>query len=271
VFDEDTQTPLLYKSIARPMVRSVLNGKHATIFAYGQTGSGKTFTMQGDGKRESGQAGIIQLVASDIFRFMKQGDAARREFVVKVSYFEIYNEKIRDLLSEDLCSSQSRGSRDKLNTSSGSGNSAEEIKIRTNANGEVVIDVTQPEVTNVDEVLELLVEGNAQRVVAATDMNQHSSRSHAVFRLTVESRNPEEPLHLDSPVPEVVRVADFNLVDLAGSESVKLANNNTVVRQRETGKINKRYVTTIQNMSAFIFIFASAYKWIMLPSIVFWL
>ncbi|KAL3907691.1 MAG: hypothetical protein SGILL_008771, partial [Bacillariaceae sp.] len=252
VFDEDTQTPLLYKSIARPMVRSVLNGKHATIFAYGQTGSGKTFTMQGDGRSHGGQAGVIQLVASDLFRFMRQGEAARREFIVKVSYFEIYNEKVRDLLSEDPDGALSTGSRDKLNTSSGSGNSGNEVKIRTNSSGEVVMDVTQPEVANVDEVLDLLVDGNAQRVVAATDMNEHSSRSHAVFRLTVESRNPDEPLHLDSPVPEVVRVADFNLVDLAGSESVKLSNSNTVARQREAGKINKSLLaltTVIQSLS----------------------
>jgi hypothetical protein len=240
VFDEDIQTPLIYKSIARPMVRSLLNGKHATIFAYGQTGSGKTFTMQGDGKAQSGQAGIVQLVASDLFRFMRQGETARRDFVVKVSYFEIYNEKIRDLLSNDSGSCQSEGAEDRRNSPSLS--SDEDVKIRTNANGEIVMNVTQPEVKNVDEVLELLIEGNTLRVVAATDMNTHSSRSHAIFRLSVESRSPDQVVHLDSPLYDVVRVADFNLVDLAGSESVKMINTNSAVRQRESGKINKRYV-----------------------------
>lgn len=237
VFDEDIKTPLLYKSIARPMVRSVLNGKHASIFAYGQTGSGKTFTMQGDGKAQSGQAGIIQLVASDLFRFMGQGEAARRKFSVKVSYFEIYNEKIRDLLSDESSSNNSEPR--KKNTSTLSAD--DEVKIRTNASGEIVMNVSQPEVTNVDEVLELLIEGNTQRAVASTDMNAHSSRSHAVFRLTIESRNPEVEIHLDGPIHDVVRVADFNLVDLAGSESVKMTNTNSAIRQREGGNINKRY------------------------------
>jgi kinesin family member 11 len=237
VFDEDIQTPLIYKSIARPMVRSVLNGKHATIFAYGQTGSGKTFTMQGDGKAQSGQAGIVQLVASDLFRFMLQGEAARRVFVVKVSYFEIYNEKIRDLLSSDAESSQSEEPQDRRNC--GTLSSDEEVKIRTNANGEIVMDITQLEVTNVDEVLELLIEGNTQRVVAATDMNTHSSRSHAIFRLSVESRSPDKVLHLDGPLHDIMRVADFNLVDLAGSERMNSAN--SALRQKEGGNINRRY------------------------------
>jgi centromeric protein E len=203
---------------------------------------GKTFTMQGDGKAQSGQAGIIQLVASDLFRFMRQGVASRRSFVVKVSYFEIYNEKIRDLLSGDVgavTSSQRTPLKKGQNVSSDSLNSDDLITIRTDANGEIVVNVVQNEVSNVDEVLELLIAGNAQRIVAATDMNAHSSRSHAVFRLTVESRGMDDPLNLSAA--EVVRVSDFNLVDLAGSESVKLANTPSV-RQREGASINKRYV-----------------------------
>jgi hypothetical protein len=210
--------------------------------------------MQGDGKSTSGQAGIIQLVASDLFRFMRQGDAAHREFIVKVSYFEIYNEKIRDLISDDEGSNVSVGV-DKRNVSSSSvGSQGEDVKIRTNANGEIVVNVTQIEVSTVNEVLELLIQGNTQRVVAATDMNAHSSRSHAVFRLTVESRDPNEPVHLDSPVPEILRISDFNLVDLAGSESLKLTNSNTVARQREGANINKRcatFVSVIHRMNFF--------------------
>jgi len=195
--------------------------------------------MQGDGKERSGQAGIIQLAAADLFRFMRQGEAAQREFLVKVSYFELYNEKIRDLLSDDTDSAASNGGLDKRNTS-GSSNLEEDVKIRTNAEGEIVMNVIQNEVSNVDEVLELLVRGNHYRVVAATDMNTHSSRSHAVFRITVESRSKEdEPNLFDTEIHDILRVADFNLVDLAGSESVKLTNTNTVARQREGGKINK--------------------------------
>jgi hypothetical protein len=196
--------------------------------------------MQGDGKAQSGQAGIIQLVASDLFRFMRQGGASKRMFLVKVSYFEIYNEKIRDLLSEDvgIAVSQRKSDKKGLNVSSDSLNADDTITIRTNANGEIVVNVIQNEVVNVDEVLELLIKGNAQRVVASTDMNTHSSRSHAIFRLTVESREVgDDPVNLAAP--EVVRVSDFNLVDLAGSESLKLANTSNL-RQREGASINKR-------------------------------
>ena len=233
VFDEESQTPLIYKSIARPMVQSVLDGKHATIFAYGQTGAGKTFTMQGEGKKGSGQAGIIQLVASDLFRFMRMGPRSNRDYVVKVSYIEIYNERIRDLLSDDVGSTVSHGTPDSSNTPSAS---QPEVAVRTTGSGEVVIDCEQMEVNSVDEVLELLILGNTQRVVSKTDMNNHSSRSHAIFRLTIESSDKVDPAN---PVQEVLRVADFNLVDLAGSESVKYSNA-THLRLREGGKINQR-------------------------------
>lgn len=214
-----------------------LGGKHATLFAYGQTGSGKTFTMQGDGKRSGGQAGIIQLVTSDLFRFMKQGASLQREFVVKVSYIEIYNETIRDLLSDDAGSTMSHGSAAPPPRRQGRrGSHLDRVTIRTTASGEVVVNSIQNEVKSVDEVLEYLIAGNAQRKVAKTDMNQHSSRSHAVFRLTVESRLKED---MESGSDEIIRIADFNLVDLAGSESVKVSNT-TGIRQREGANINQR-------------------------------
>ncbi|CAJ1969196.1 unnamed protein product [Cylindrotheca closterium] len=247
VFDEETQTPLVYKSMARGMVKTVLAGKHATLFAYGQTGSGKTFTMQGDGKRSGGQAGIIQLVTSDLFRFMKQGKSTDREFVVKVSYIEIYNETIRDLLSDDAGSTQSHGSAPPPKRGR-RGSHLDRVNIRATASGEVVINSIQNEVKSADEVLEYLIAGNAQRKVAKTDMNKHSSRSHAVFRLTVESR-PKEPG--EGGVEEIVRISDFNLVDLAGSESVKMSGT-TGIRKREGANINQSLLslsTVIHSLS----------------------
>lgn len=228
VFDEEAHTPLVYESIARPMVPAVLNGKHATIFAYGQTGSGKTFTMQGGDKveSESDQAGIIQLVAADLFRFMRKDEvSSKKEFEVNVSYFEIYNEKIRDLLADDEESTSSNS-----NAFSTSSNRSDDLTIRTNANGEVIVNVEQKEVNNTEEALAVLVQGNAHRTVAATKMNAHSSRSHSVFRLTVKSRSVDDVSF---------RVSDFNLVDLAGSESLK-STKSTGIRQREGATINKR-------------------------------
>lgn len=230
VFDEDTQTSLVYKSIARPMIPAVLNGKHATIFAYGQTGSGKTYTMQGGEKVETGQAGIIQLVATDLFLSIGSEKASRRKFEIKVSYFEIYNEKIRDLLDDDGENSSTDSSTHRRDP----------INVRTNERGEVVVNVLQKKVNNADEALAILVQGNAHRTVAATDVNAHSSRSHSVFRLTVESRSSTDKEQvIDNKIGGVVRVSDFNLVDLAGSESLK-ATKTTGIRQREGATINKR-------------------------------
>lgn len=229
VFDEDAKTPLLYKSIARSMVHTVMDGKHATIFAYGQTGSGKTYTMQGDGKAQSGQAGIIQLVVSDLFRFSRMGAQSSREFVIKVSYVEVYNERVRDLLAEDAGDNASQG------TPQGTPVllNVPEVHIRTSATGEVTMNCITKQVHTVEDVLELLIYGNSNRVVAKTDMNNHSSRSHAIFRLTVQSA--EKGLGIGA---DVVRIGDFNLVDLAGSESTKQSSSNGK-RQKEGAKINQ--------------------------------
>ena len=98
----------------------------------------------------------------------------------------------------------------------------------------------QREVHSVDEALEILSQGNAHRTVAATDMNEHSSRSHSIFRLTVESRSAmDEGEILDNASAGKVRVSDLNLVDLAGSESLK-ATKTTGIRAREGATINKR-------------------------------
>jgi len=244
VFDEKTHTPLVYQSIARPMVPAVLNGKHATIFAYGQTGSGKTFTMQGGNKIKSGQAGVIQLVAADLFRFMRKDETSNREYEVKVSYFEIYNEKIRDLLAEDVESTSS-------DSTSPSAKRNDRIYVRTNARGEIVVNVEQKKVNNTDEAMMMLVQGNARRTVAATDMNAHSSRSHSIFRLTVESRRVDEQHSKDNKDRGILRVSDFNLVDLAGSESLKTTRT-TGIRQREGATINQSLLaltTVIQALS----------------------
>ena len=192
----------------------------------------KTFTMQGDGKAQSGQAGIIQLVVSDLFRFSRMGAQSSREFIIKVSYVEVYNERVRDLLAEDAGDNASQG------TPQGTPVllNVPEIQIRTSSAGEVTMNCVTKQVHTVEDVLELLIYGNSNRVVAKTDMNNHSSRSHAIFRLTVQSA--EKGLGMGA---DVVRIADFNLVDLAGSESTKQSSA-TGKRQKEGAKINQRCV-----------------------------
>ncbi len=192
----------------------------------------KTYTMQGDGKAQSGQAGIVQLVVSDLFRFSRMGAQSSREFIIKVSYVEVYNERIRDLLADDAGDNASQGTPQATPVLV----NVPDIQIRTGATGEVTMNCITKQVHTVEDVLELLIFGNSNRVVAKTDMNNHSSRSHAIFRLTVQSA--EKGLGMGA---DVVRIADFNLVDLAGSESAKLSSASGK-RQKEGAKINQRFV-----------------------------
>jgi hypothetical protein len=191
--------------------------------------------MQGDGQAQSGQAGIIQLVVSDLFRFSRMGGNSSRDFSIKVSYVEVYNERIRDLLSDDVGDTTSQG------TPQGGPVvlSGDDIQIRVSGAGEVTMNCVTRRVITVEDVLELLILGNSNRVVAKTDMNNHSSRSHAIFRITVES----SPKGVGMGA-EVMRVADFNLVDLAGSESSK-ASGSSAGRQKEGASINQRYEANV--------------------------
>ena len=172
----------------------------------------KTFTMQGDGKVASGQAGLMQLVVSDLFRFIRTGAQLSRDFSVKISYIEVYNERVRDLLSEDYDDNVSHGT--PVGATPVMHNSGPEVQIRSSENGEVSMNCISKDVKSVDEAMNLFVTGNGNRVVSKKDSSRHSSRSHAIFRITVESSESDL-----GPGAEVLRVADFNLVDLAGSEA----------------------------------------------------
>ena len=98
IFDEDSSTQEVYEGVAQEIVHSVVRGLNGTIFAYGQTSSGKTFTMQGDGENTK-TPGIVQMAARDLFDLM--GESQNRVFLMRVSYLEIYQEEIRDLLNPE--------------------------------------------------------------------------------------------------------------------------------------------------------------------------
>ncbi|XP_072040133.1 kinesin-II 85 kDa subunit-like [Amphiura filiformis] len=191
----------VYNQTARPIVDAVMEGYNGTIFAYGQTGTGKTFTMEGV-RAQPELRGIIPNSFAHIFgQIAKAGEEVR--FLVRVSYLEIYNEEVRDLLGKNQ--------QQRL-----------EVKERPDI-GVYVKDLSAFVVNNADDMDRIMTVGNKNRSVGATQMNEHSSRSHAIFTITVErsDKGADKQQH--------VRAGKLHMVDLAGSE-----------RQSKTGATGKR-------------------------------
>ncbi|KAF0720488.1 Aste57867_281 [Aphanomyces stellatus] len=192
VFGEESTQQQVFDEVARPVVADIMEGYNATIFAYGQTSSGKTFTMEGASIDDEALRGIIPRTATELFARLMEADE-NMEFVVKVSYIEIYMERIRDLLDPY---------KTKIN-----------LQVREDNDKGIYIDgVTELCVTSDDELLSTMRSGAANRAVAATGMNEGSSRSHSVFMVTLYQRNLET---------NSTKVGKLYLVDLAGSEMVR--------------------------------------------------
>lgn len=190
VFDGTSNQLDLYVDTARPIVDKVLEGYNGTILAYGQTGTGKTYTMSGN--PDSPQTkGIIPNAFAHIFGHIAKA-RENQKFLVRVSYMEIYNEEVRDLLGKNVSKSL-------------------EVKERLDI-GVFVKDLSGYVVHNADDLENIMRLGNKNRAVGATKMNQESSRSHAIFSITVESSE------LGEGGVQHVRMGKLQLVDLAGSE-----------------------------------------------------
>ncbi|KAJ8412306.1 hypothetical protein AAFF_G00145730 [Aldrovandia affinis] len=200
VYDWDSKQLDLYDESFRPLVDSVLQGFNGTIFAYGQTGTGKTYTMEGL-RNDPERRGVIPNSFDHIFTHISRSQ--NQQYLVRASYLEIYQEEIRDLLFKD----QSQ----RL-----------ELKERPDT-GVFVKDLSSFVTKSVLEIQHVMNVGNQNRSVGATNMNEHSSRSHAIFVITVEcsALGPDRQNH--------IRVGKLNLVDLAGSE-----------RQSKTGAQGER-------------------------------
>uniref|UniRef100_A0A8C1M692 Kinesin-like protein n=1 Tax=Cyprinus carpio TaxID=7962 RepID=A0A8C1M692_CYPCA len=188
VFPTNTTQEQVYNTCAKQIVKDVLGGYNGTIFAYGQTSSGKTHTMEGK-LHDPQQMGIIPRIAEDIFNHIFSMDE-NLEFHIKVSYFEIYMEKIRDLLDVT-----------KTNLS------VHEDKNRV----PYVKGCTERFVSSPEEVMDVIDEGKSNRHVAVTNMNEHSSRSHSIFLINIKQEHVETEQKL---------CGKLYLVDLAGSEKV---------------------------------------------------
>lgn len=192
VFSQETHQASVYDTCVSSLIPKLFEGFNVTILAYGQTGSGKTFTMGtccSSSNAASDEAGIIPRAIKDIFQQIAQ--ASDKVFLVRASFLEIYKEDVFDLFSK----SQER----------------ESLAIREDSAGAIKIpNLTELGVTACDETIRLLEVGSASRSTASTQMNSRSSRSHAIFTLTVEQQ--------DKGTAAAATVAKFHLVDLAGSE-----------------------------------------------------
>lgn len=210
LFTPDNSNKEIFDAVIKATVLQSMNGFHGTVFTYGQTSSGKTFTMNGT----QSQPGIIP--QSILYCFDSIQDSFRdREFLIRVSYLEVYNEQIKDLLSTEPT----------------------QIKIQYDTKlGTILSGVKEQVVLNSQQVIALLKAGEAHRHVGNTDMNEKSSRAHTLLKMIIESKQRGETT--DSPV----RVSVLNLVDLAGSENAKMTNS-IGERAREAKCINQSLLT----------------------------
>ncbi|XP_058522622.1 centromere-associated protein E [Ochotona princeps] len=189
VFHSNETTKHVYEEIAVPIIDSAIQGYNGTIFAYGQTASGKTHTMMGS----EDCLGVIPRAIHDIFEKIKK--FPDREFLLRVSYMEIYNETITDL----LCNTQKM----------------KPLIIREDINRNVYVsDLTEEVIYTSEMALKWITKGEKNRHYGITKMNQRSSRSHTIFRMILESREKGEPSSCEGSI----KVSHLNLVDLAGSE-----------------------------------------------------
>jgi centromeric protein E len=230
VFDTQDNNARVYDAAAKRLVRRVMEGYHGTVFAYGMTGTGKTFSMQGTATNP----GVIPLAITDIFSYIRE--TPHREFLLRVSYLEIYNEKIHDLLAGPVAV-----------TANGQPVQQEEIKLREDSKRGVYASPLKEEIVqSPTQLLRVIARGDNARRVAGTQFNARSSRSHAVVQIVVESRErvPGGVATLkeskrSAMVPGGVRVSTLSLIDLAGSE--KAADNKE--RRTEGSHINKSLLT----------------------------
>ncbi|KAF7545698.1 hypothetical protein G7Z17_g8984 [Cylindrodendrum hubeiense] len=204
----------LFDDLGQPLLQNAFQGYNNCIFAYGQTGSGKSYSMMGYGK----EVGIIPMICQDMFRRIDdiQQDKATK-CTVEVSYLEIYNERVRDLLNPST-----------------KGN----LKVREHpSTGPYVEDLAKLVVSSFQEIEHLMDEGNKARTVAATNMNETSSRSHAVFTLMLTQKKYDAETKM-----AMEKVAKISLVDLAGSERAT-STGATGARLKEGAEINRSLST----------------------------
>ncbi|XP_042067257.1 kinesin-like protein KIN-5D [Salvia splendens] len=235
VFGPSSQQKDLYDQAVRPIVFEVLEGYNSTIFAYGQTGTGKTYTMEGGSGKKNGDipsdAGVIPRAIRQIFDIL---EAKKAEYSLKVTFLELYNEEITDLLAPKECS---KFVQDK---------SKKPIALLEDGKGGIFVRGLEEEtVKTAEEIYNILEKGSAKRRTAETLLNKQSSRSHSVFSITIHIKEctPHEE--------KMIKCGKLNLVDLAGSENISRSGAREE-RAREAGEINKSLLTLGRVINALV-------------------
>ncbi|XP_057685751.1 kinesin-like protein KIF1B isoform X17 [Corythoichthys intestinalis] len=213
----------VYNDIGKEMLQHAFEGYNVCIFAYGQTGAGKSYTMMG--KQEEGQEGIIPMLCEDLFeKINEDNNKEELSYSVEVSYMEIYCERVRDLLNP-----KNKGN----------------LRVREHPLlGPYVEDLSKLAVTSYTDIADLMDAGNKARTVAATNMNETSSRSHAVFTIVFTQKKHDSETDLSTE-----KVSKISLVDLAGSERAD-STGAKGTRLKEGANINKSLTTLGKVISA---------------------
>ncbi|CAL1399189.1 unnamed protein product [Linum trigynum] len=238
VFGPTCEQTDLFDSAVTPIVNEVLEGYNCTIFAYGQTGTGKTYTMEGGMVSEDGEfpsdAGIIPRAVQQIFEVL---EARSEDYSMKVTFLELYNEEIMDLLADS----------DESVTASVDEKLKKPIALLEDGKGGVFIRGLEQElVSSAKEIYKILEKGSAKRQTAATLLNKTSSRSHTIFSITIYIKEEGS-----SVGEELVKCGKLNLVDLAGSENISRSGAKEE-RAREAGEINKSLLTLGRVINALV-------------------
>ncbi|KAJ4830991.1 Kinesin-like protein KIN-5D [Turnera subulata] len=235
VFGPTSKQKDLYDVAVSPIVFEVLEGYNCTIFAYGQTGTGKTYTMEGGARKKNGEfpsdAGVIPRAVKQIFDILESQCA---EYSMKVTFLELYNEEISDLLAPE---ETIKFVDDK---------SKKPIALMEDGKGGVFVRGLEEEIVcTANEIYKILEKGSAKRRTAETLLNKQSSRSHSIFSITI---------HIKECTPEgeeMIKCGKLNLVDLAGSENISRSGAREG-RAREAGEINKSLLTLGRVINALV-------------------
>ncbi|RDX72318.1 Kinesin-like protein KIN-5D, partial [Mucuna pruriens] len=235
VFGPNSRQKELYEQAVSPIVNEVLEGYNCTIFAYGQTGTGKTYTMEGGARKKNGEfpsdAGVIPRAVKQIFDIL---EAQNAEYSMKVTFLELYNEEITDLLAPE---ETLKFLDDK---------SKKPIALMEDGKGGVFVRGLEEEIVcTANEIYKILEKGSAKRRTAETLLNKQSSRSHSIFSITI---------HIKECTPEgeeLIKCGKLNLVDLAGSENISRSGAREG-RAREAGEINKSLLTLGRVINALV-------------------